>query len=48
MDTNFGAYNSFGATNSVYFLYEYHTYKQIEQKLQSLGALNIQETPGYN
>ena len=29
------------------FLYEYRTYKQIKKKLQSPGALNIQETPGY-
>ena len=26
---------------------EYRTYKQIEQKTESLGALNIQEALGY-
>ena len=32
-----------------FFLYinEYRTYKQIQQKLQSPGALNIKATPGY-
>ena len=31
----------------LFFLHKYHTYKQIEQKLQSPGTLNAQMTPVY-